>query len=99
MSKKKTKRVHGPWCGCQNCDMLRTIAVRLVNNNADLRDIREEYRPFVLAERERRNPARPQNLGGSSYTVTHGGKGQYAEGEDSPWHENAIRALEDGGEA
>lgn len=84
-----------PTCMCTSCCAMKEIAERLVDRGADLRDIREEYRPFVLAEREYRNPARPQNLNGGPYTVTHGGKGQYAEGEDSPWHENAVRAMED----
>jgi len=85
-----------PNCLCTPCAGLKEIAVRLVDRDADLRDLVEHIRPFVLAEREKRKPARPQNLSGGSVVKTHGGKGDYGEGEDSPWHENAIGAMEDG---
>lgn len=90
------KHANQPDCPCTACHELRETAVRLVDRDADLRDLVACVRPFVLAEREKRNPARPQNLSGGSYTVTHSGKGEYGEGEDSPWHENAVRELEDG---
>lgn len=99
MSRKKIKRVHGPLCDCESCDMLRTIAVRLVNNKADLRDIHEEYRPFVLAEREKRNPTSGGVLGGgipNGESAIARAEQQYEGGGNGPWHENAVRALEDG---
>jgi len=86
-----------PLCLCTPCHEMREIAVRLVDRGVDLRDLVEEIRPFVLAEREKRNPARPQNLNGGPTVKAHGGAGDYGEGEDSPWHENAVGAMEDGG--
>lgn len=100
MRRKKIKRVHGPLCDCENCDMLRNIAVRLVNTKADLRDIHEEYRPFVLAEREKRNPTSSSHGRGggnpNGETAIARAQEQYEGGGAGPWHENAVRAMEDG---
>ena len=88
-----------PACMCTSCCAMKDIAARLVDRGADLRDIREEYRPFVLAEREKRNPTFGGVLGGGNpngETAIARGQDQYEGGGAGPWHENAIRALEDG---
>ena len=91
-----------PQCPCSRCFEKRETASRLVDRGADLRDIRKEYRPFVLAERDKRGPIGAYAIGGGNpngETAIARGEDQYEGGGVGPWHENAVRALEDGGEA
>jgi len=88
-----------PKCLCTGCVAMTKVAVRLVDRGADLRDIREDYRPFVLAEREKRNPTFGGVLGGGNpngETAISLSEHQYEGGGNGPWHENAVRAMEDG---
>lgn len=88
-----------PMCLCTGCVAMTKVAARLVDRGADLRDIREDYRSFVLAEREKRNPTCGGVLGGGNpngETAIARGQDQYEGGGAGPWHENAVRAMEDG---
>jgi len=86
----------GTLCGCSECDEKRALVAAIMERNpdVDLRDLNEELRPFVLEERTKRFPTNPPSGGASS--IIKRGEGLYEEGEDSPWHENAVRELEDG---
>lgn len=88
-----------PMCLCTGCVAMTKVAARLVDRGADLRDIRDEYRPFVLAERESRQPTRVYGIGGghpNGETAIARGQEQYEGGGAGPWHENAVGAMEDG---
>ena len=84
-------------CPCKQCEQRRWVASRLVDREADLRDIREDLRPFVLAEREKRNPTRVPIGGGNpnGETAISLQESQY-EGRTGPWHDNAVGSMEDG---
>jgi hypothetical protein len=84
-----------PLCPCKDCQAALDTAERLVDREADLRDLEPAYRPFVLHIRERRRPTRTPS-GGVSSRPRPGGAERYDEGEDSPWHENAVGYMEDG---
>ena len=93
----------GTACRCTRCAALAETAKRLVDRNPpngpDLRDLCDEIRPFVLREREERQPTRPCSLGGgnpSGETAIARSESQYNGGGDGPWHDNAVGAMEDG---
>lgn len=86
----------GTSCVCSKCEHKRALVVTIMDKNpdVDLRDLQEELRPFVLEERTKRFPTNTPHGGQSS--IIKRGEGLYDDGEDSPWHENAVRELEDG---
>ena len=100
----KLKACPSPLCPCVGCVSFRQTAKLLVDRGSDLRDLHDYIRPFVLAERDSRMTTRPYSvrIGGGNpngETAIALGEDQYEGGGAGPWHENAIRALEDGGEA
>ena len=93
----------GTCCRCCKCASLAWTAKRLVDRDPpcgpDLRDLCAAIRPFVLAERESRQPTRQPSLGGgnpSGETAIARSESQYNGGGDGPWHDNAVGAMEDG---
>lgn len=87
----------GTCCGCSECEKKRALVASIMERNpdVDLRDLHEDLRPFVLEERTKRFPTNTPHGGASSPTFKKG-EGLYEDGEDSPWHENAVHELEDG---
>lgn len=75
-------------CGCDRCRDLRAWADQY--HTLDMRSVEPYKRPFILAAREERQVVRSPSGG----TVS-GFKHDYDPEETSPWHENAVRELED----
>lgn len=74
---------------CERCHDLRTWASE--HHSLDMRSVEPYKRPFILAAREERQVVRSPS-GGVPSVFRHA----YDPDGESPWHENAVRELEDG---
>ena len=88
MSTIEPIRVHGPHCPCESCRAWLDTCRRLYERNpeTDLRDPKEQLRPFMLAVRQENTfHAWGKNTPGKAATAD----------DQSPWTENNVRGLED----